>query len=71
MDELKVEIAIEIIERKIISFIKNNKEKNISIFREKLNALIEERDKIYDLDEEKINKVYDVYLEEIKNKKEN
>lgn len=70
MDELKVEVALEIIELKILHTIKDNKDKDFSVFKEKLNTLVEERDKIYELDEKTINKVYNVYLEEIKNSKE-
>lgn len=66
MDELKVEVALEIIELKIVHLIKNNKEKNLNDFKEKLNTLVEEREKIYELDESTIDKVYNVYLEEIK-----
>lgn len=71
MDELRVEVALEIIELKIVHLIKNNKEKDLEKFKEQLNTLVVERDKIYELDEDTINKVYNVYLEEIKNKKEN
>ena len=71
MDELRVEVALEIIELKIVHLIKNNKEKDIKKLKKELNTLSEERDKIYELDEDTINKVYNVYLEEIKNKKEN
>ena len=71
MDELRVEVALEIIELKIVHLIKNNKEKDLEKFKEELNTLSEERDKIYELDEDTINKVYNVYLEEIKNRKEN
>ena len=70
MDELRVEVALEIIELKIVHLIKNNKEKDLEKFKEQLNTLVAERDKIYELDEDTINKVYNVYLEEIK-KKEN
>lgn len=70
MDEIKVGVALEIIELKILHTIKDNKDKDFSAFKEKLNTLVEERDKIYELDEKTINKVYDVYLEEIKNSKE-
>lgn len=69
MDELKVEIAIDIMQRKISHFIRDNKEKNFKIFKEQLQELIEEEDKIYDLDEETINKVYQVYLKELKREK--
>ena len=69
MDELKVEVALEIIQLKIVHFIKNNKEKDVNKFREQLNILTRERDKIYKNDKETIDKVYNVYLEEIKNER--
>lgn len=69
MDELKLEIAIDIMQRKIVHFIKNNKEKNLDVFKKQLQKLIEEEEKIYELDEETINKVYQVYLEELKKEK--
>lgn len=71
MDELKVEVALEVIQLKIMHFIKNNKEKDVNKFKEQLNLLTSERDKIYELDEEIIDKVYNVYLEEIKNERKN
>lgn len=71
MDELKVEIALEVIQLKIVHFIKNNKEKDVNKFKKQLNILTTERDKIYELDEETIDKVYNVYLEEIKNERKN
>jgi len=70
MDELKVELAIDIMQRKIAYFIRNNKEKNIEKFKEQLQNLIKEEDKIYELDEETIQKVFQVYLKEIKEAKE-
>lgn len=70
MDEIKVEVALEIIELKIVHLIKNNKEKNIDDFKLKLNKLVEEREKIYELDKETIDKVYDVYIKEIKEERE-
>lgn len=69
MDELKVEVALEVIQLKIVHFIKNNKEKDVNKFKEQLNLLTSERDKIYELDEDTIDKVYNVYLEEIKNER--
>lgn len=66
MDELRVEIALEIIQRKIVHLLENNKGKDISFVKEELKTLVEEREKIYELDKSTINKVYDVYLEEIK-----
>ena len=69
MNELKVEVALEIIQLKIVHFIKKNKEKDVNKFREQLNILTRERDKIYENDKETIDKVYNVYLEEIKNER--
>lgn len=70
MDELKIEVALEIIQLKIVHLLKVNKDKNIENFKEKLNTLIEEREKIYELDEETIDKVYNVYVKQIKEERE-
>lgn len=69
MDELKVELAIDIMQRKIAHFIRNNKETNLESFKEKLQQLVEEEEKLYELDEETIQKVYEIYLKEIKEEK--
>lgn len=69
MDEGKVELAIDIMQRKIAHFIRNNKETNLENFKEQLQQLIEEEEKIYELDEETIEKVYEIYLKEIKEEK--
>lgn len=69
MDELKVELAIDIMQRKIAHFIKNNTERDIEKFKEQLQKLAEEEEKIYELDEATIEKVYEVYLKEIKGEK--
>ena len=66
MDELRVEIALEIIKKKIVHLLKNNKGEDMNTIKESLKTLVDEREKIYDLDKDIINKVYDVYLEEIK-----
>ena len=66
MDELKVEIALEIIQRKIVSLLKSNKDVDVDTAKETLKTLVEEREKIYNLDEEKIEKVYNIYLDEVK-----
>ena len=66
MDELRVEIALEIIQKKIVHLLKNNKGEDMNTIKESLKTLVKEREKIYDLDKDTINKVYDVYLEEIK-----
>lgn len=66
MDELKVEIALEIIQRKIVSLLKSNKDVDVDTAKETLKTLVEEREKIYNLDEETIEKVYNRYLDEVK-----
>ena len=62
MDELKVEIALEIIQRKIVSLLKSNKDVDVDTAKETLKTLVEEREKIYNLDEETIEKVYNCLL---------
>lgn len=69
MDESKVELAIDIMQRKIAHFIRNNKETNLENFKEQLQQLIKEEEKVYELDEETIQKVYEIYLKEIKEEK--
>ena len=66
MDELKVEIALEIIQKKIVSLLKSNKDVDADTDKETLKTLVEEREKIYNLDEETIEKVYNIYLDEVK-----
>ncbi len=68
MENYKIEIALEIIQLKIIDFIKNNKEKDVKEFTKELKQLTEDREKIYESDEETIEKVYNVYLKELKEK---
>lgn len=66
MDEMKVELALEIMQLKIVHYIKNYKGKDVVEFEKELKRLAKERDKIYELDEDTINKVFEVYLKEIK-----
>ena len=66
MDELKVEIALEIIQKKIVSLLKSNKDVDADTAKETLKTLVEEREKIYNLNEETIEKVYNIYLDEVK-----
>ena len=66
MDQLKVEIALEIIQKKIVSLLKSNKDVDADTAKETLKTLVEEREKIYNLDEETIEKVYNIYLDEVK-----
>lgn len=69
MDELRVEVALEVLQLKIVHFIKNYNGNDVKEFEKTLKILTDEREKIYELDEETINKVYDVYLEEIKSER--
>lgn len=69
MDETKVEIAIEIMQKKIIDYIKNYKGTDKEEFERELKKLTSEKEKIYDLDEEAIERVYDIYLKEVKGEK--
>ncbi len=69
MEEFNVELAIDIMQRKIAHFIKNNKEKNVETFKKELKKLVQEEEKIYELDEDTIEKVYEVYLQELKKEK--
>ena len=71
MKEEELEVAIDIMQRKIALFIRNNKEKDITVFKNELQKLLEEEDKIYELDEKTIQKVFTIYLEELKKEKEN
>ena len=57
MDENKVDIALDIMQLKIIDFIKNYKGHDKENFEKGLKNLIDEREKIYDLDVDTINKV--------------
>lgn len=66
MDEIKVEVALEVMQLKIVNYIKNYQGKDKEKFKNELIKLVEERQKIYELDEETINKVYNVYIKEIK-----
>lgn len=69
MNEFKVELALEIMQLKIIHFIKHYEGHDKEEFEKGLKFLIEEREKVYNLDTETINKVYDVYLNELKREK--
>lgn len=66
MDELNVELAIDIMQRKIAHFIRNHQETDFKTFKEELQKLSKEEEKIYELDEETIEKVYQVYLKDLK-----
>lgn len=66
LNELRVEIALNIIEKKIIYLLKNSAKKDVKYIKEQLAILVDEREKIYDLDIPTIDKVYDVYLKDLK-----
>lgn len=67
IEENKIDLALYIINLKIADTIKNNKEKDYKKFQEKIEILKEEKKKIYNNDKEIIDKVLNIYLEEIKN----
>lgn len=69
MDEIRVELALEIMQLKIVHYIKNYKGKDKAEFEAELKRLTSEREKIYELDEDAIDKAYNVYLKEIKERK--
>jgi hypothetical protein len=62
----KIEEAIYIIDLKITKEVKENKLKNYKDFKDKIHILKEEKEKIYLGDEKIINKVFEEYLEEVK-----
>ena len=66
MDEIKIELALEIMQLKIVYYIKDYKGEDKEKFKRELKDLIDEREKIYELDTDTIDKVYNVYVEEIK-----
>nr|MBP3680585.1 hypothetical protein [Clostridia bacterium] len=66
MDEIKIELALEIMQLKIVHYIKDYKGEDKEKFKRELKDLIDEREKIYELDTDTIDKVYNVYVEEIK-----
>lgn len=68
MNENNVDIALDIMQLKIIDFIKNYKGHDKENFEKELKKLIDEREKIFDLDNEVINRVLNEYSK--KHKKE-
>ena len=65
-DELQIEHALDILNRRIAKFMRDNKNRNLEDFKKKLIEFSNEEDKIYELDEQTIEKVFEQYLEEIK-----
>lgn len=66
MDENKVDIALDIMQLKIIDFMKNYKGNDKKEFENELKKLINERESIYNLDSDIINKVLNEYSKEFK-----
>ena len=62
------ELALYVINFKIADSIKNNKEKNFEIFNKKIQELNDEKNEIYNNNEEIIEKELKNYLEEFKQK---
>lgn len=68
MNEFVVEHALDVLQRKVALFLKEKHKGNFQDFERQLKVFASEEDKIYDLDEETIRKVYEVYLRDIKKK---
>lgn len=68
IEEKRIELALYVINLKIADTIKNNKEKDYKHFKQILELLTNEKKEIYNHNEKVINKVLNVYLEEIKMK---
>lgn len=66
MEEIKLDLALYIMQLKITSTIKNNKEKDLDKFKQTLEKMLWEKEEIKKGNEEIIKKVYDEYLNEIK-----
>ena len=65
-DELQMEHALDILNRRIAKYMRDNKDTNLEDFKKRLIEFSKEEDKIYELDEETIEKVFEQYLKEIK-----
>ena len=64
--EEKIDLAMYVINLKIAKAIKENEEKDYEEFKTKIEKLTDEKREIYKGNQEIINKVLNVYLEEIK-----
>ncbi|CCZ18403.1 MAG: hypothetical protein Q4C11_05905 [Clostridium sp.] len=64
--EEKIDLAMYVINLKIAKAIKENEEKDYEAFKTKIEKLTDEKREIYKGNQEIINKVLNVYLEEIK-----
>lgn len=68
IEERRIELALYVINLKIADTIKNNKEENYEKFKQTINLLTKEKEEIYKHNDEVINKVLNIYLEEVKKK---
>ena len=73
LNDNKIDLALDIMQQKIIKFMKEfkvsnkeNSEEEKELFKKEFIKLVQEKEKIYDLDEETIKKVYNEYLKEVK-----
>ena len=64
--EEKIDLAMYVINLKIAKAIKENEEKDYEAFKTKIEKLTDEKREINKGNQEIINKVLNVYLEEIK-----
>lgn len=58
MDEIDLDIALDTMQLKIVNFLKNYNSNNKEIFISELKKMVDEKDKLYDLDEETFSKLY-------------
>ncbi len=65
-EELKMEHALDVLNRKIAKYIREHKENNLEEFKNKLRGFAKEEEQIYELNEEVIENVIKKYLKEIK-----
>ncbi len=64
--ELKMEHALDVLNRKIAKYIREHKDGNIDEFRTKLREFAKEEEQIYELNEDIIERVIREYLKDIK-----
>lgn len=65
-DELQMEHALDILNRRVAKYMRDNKNINLEDFKKKLIEYSKEEDRIYELDKKTIEKVFEQYLKEIK-----
>jgi len=67
MEKNKIDMALYVIDLKIVELMKKNTAKNFEELNEKIAELKAEKEEIYKNNEEVINKVLDKYLDDVKN----